>query len=311
MPEELRRGGSIMVKGGRLPSDAWLAKLNRLWNRADFRAHPARAIGRRIRWRWRWMWTREPWALAHSAGFTVLIPKSGSGALVYYQGLSEPETARFLLDFLKPGMVFLDVGAHFGEYTLMASRQVGESGHVHAFEPQTDICALLERNVALNKAGNVTVNVCAVADRDGETAFWERREPASSSLEATVPGGPDSDVARVVTVPVRSIDAYCDEKGCVPELIKVDVEGAEQLVLRGAARLCSLPAERAPVWVLEYSPSACSRFGDKPENILATLDQFGYRSFTILPDGSVEPMNPSTAREAATRNLVAAKRRLA
>jgi len=206
-------------------------------------------------------------------------------------------------------MVFLDVGAHFGEYTLMASRQVGPSGQVHAFEPQPDICALLERNVTLNGAENVTVNGCAVADRDGEMTFWERREPASSSL-AAADLRPDGGVTRTLTAPVRSLDTYCFEKGFVPDLVKADVEGAERLVLLGARQLCSLPPERAPVWVLEYSPSACSRFGDEPENILGTLERFGYRCFAIRAGGELEPMAPSAPGDAATRNLVAAKRRL-
>ncbi len=287
-----------------------LVKLKRLRNRADFRAHPLRAIGRRIGWRWRWFRSREPWPLAHSEGFTVLIPKSGSGALIYYQGASEPETALFLRRFLKAGMVFIDVGAHFGEYVLLAARQVGPGGQVHAFEPQPGIRALLERNAALNAAGNVTVNACAVADREGQMTFWERREPASSSLEPAGTVHPDAEVSGVLRVPVRSLDAYCREKRILPHLIKADVEGAERLVLLGASGLCSLPPDQAPVWILEYSPSACSRFGEKAGSILRTLEQFGYRCFDILNGANLEPMAPPAPGDDATRNLVAAKRRL-
>ena len=58
----------------------------------------------------------------------MVAPKGGAGALIYYQGYSEPETARFLTAFLKPGMTFWDVGAHIGEYSLLAARCVGGAG---------------------------------------------------------------------------------------------------------------------------------------------------------------------------------------
>lgn len=257
----------------------------------------------------RWGITRRPWRVPTAAGFSLWIPKSGSGALIYYQGLSEPETARFLARLLQPGMVFVDVGAHFGEYTVMAARWVGRQGLVHAFEPQPDTFALLEKNVAASALENVTLNPWAVADLDGEAVFWERAEPASSSLASTRP--PDAAVRRVYCVPVCTLDAYCRQRQLTPDVIKVDVEGAERLVLLGARELCSLPPVRAPLWVLEHSVSACARFGDRLERLAQTLAGFGYSCFTLKPDGALEPMTGPPASGAATHNLIASKRRLA
>jgi FkbM family methyltransferase len=286
-----------------------IARLRRLWNRPDFRAHPLAALARRFRWRWRWLWINEPWPLPLAPGLTILTPRSGSGALVYYQGGSEPETTAFLQQFLQPGMTFLDVGAHFGEHTLVASRCVGDSGQIHAFEPEPEMFALLERNVYLNPASNTTLNRCAVGDRDGEMAFWQRFEPASSSLQPPSAALTTGDVRRVLNVPVCSLDRYCREHACAPDLIKVDVEGAERLVFLGARGLCSLPPEEAPVWVFEYSSSSQVRFGERPEDLFATLEAFGYHCAAIAPDGSATPVRRPIPPDAPTANLIASKRR--
>jgi len=285
-----------------------IARLRRLFNRPDFRARPLAALARRFSWRWRWLWNREPWPLPLATGTTILTPRSGSGALVYYQGGSEPETTAFLLRVLQPGMTFLDVGAHFGEHTLTALRCVGASGQVHAFEPEPETFALLERNVSLNSASNTTLNRCAVADRDGEMAFWQRFEPASSSLQPPGAALTAGDVRRVLNVPVCSLDRYCREHACTPDLIKVDVEGAERLVFLGARQLCSLPPEKAPVWIFEYSWSSQVRFGERPQDLFATLEAFGYRCAAIAADGSVVPLRPPIPPDAPTANLIASKR---
>ncbi len=281
-------------------------RLRRLLDRPDFRAHPLRALFRRLQWRRRWLLHRGPWRLVTPLGYPLWIPKSGSGALIYYQGFSEPETARFLQRVLAPGMIFLDVGAHFGEYTVMAARLTAGAGAVHAFEPQPGMFALLETNVSENHVVNVTLNRCAVADREGEAVFWERTEPASSSLAAD--GPPDGGVVRAYTVPVCTLDGYCARHAITPHVIKVDVEGAECAVLLGARGLCSLPPAGAPIWLLEYSPSAGIRFGERTERLLEILLACEYRWFTLAPDGELSEAAPRLP-EAATVNLVASKRR--
>lgn len=277
----------------------------RLLRREDFRADPLGALGKRLRWRMRWMCRRSPWRLVTPLGFPLAVPKSGSGALIYYQGFSEPATAHFLLRVLRPGMVVFDVGAHFGEYTVLAARRVGPGGSVHAFEPQPSMYRLLEANVTENGLGNVVLNRCAVADCEGEAQFWQRREPASSSLAGA--GPPGADVARCYRVPVVALDAYCERRAVTPELIKADVEGAERLVLEGARRLCSLPAARAPVWVLELSESASLRFGESCERWLRVLAGFGYAVYRLQADGRPEPLSGWDPL-GPTENVVAAKR---
>ncbi len=228
--------------------------------------------------------------------------------MIYYQGLSEPGTAKFLKNHLREAMVVADIGAHFGEFTVLAALRVGRSGAVHAFEPHEEMFRLLERNVAALGLRQVRLNCCAVSDMDGEAIFWERAEAASSSLAASDASG--ADVRRKRLVRTCRLDSYFEAAGGVPDLIKADVEGAERRVVLGAARLCSLPADRAPVWVLEYSETACRRLGESAAALTEQLEAFGYRCYALAEDGTLGPWSPPGPPGFPTVNLVAAKRSL-
>ncbi|MCS7315455.1 MAG: FkbM family methyltransferase [Bryobacterales bacterium] len=284
-------------------------KIARLRAREDFRAGPTRALFRRMLWRLHWVLTRRPWRVMTAAGFPLWIAKTGSGALVYYQGISEPETASFLSRYLRQGMVVADAGAHFGEFTVLAALLVGCGGEVHAFEPHEELYGLLERNVAALGLSQVRLNRCALSDADGEAVFWERAEPASSSLAWGSAG--EGDVSRIRKVRTRTLDSYFAAASRLPDLIKADVEGAERRVLLGARGLCSLPAERAPVWLLEYSVTACARLGEEAPALTEQLEDFGYRCYRLDRDGSLMPWSPPGPPHFPTVNLVAAKRSLA
>jgi len=105
--------------------------LRRLLNAPDLRASPFRAILKRVLWRWRWMRRNDLWQISLDNGMSILLPNTGPAALIFYQGSSEPSLAVYLESFLRPGMVFLDVGAHIGEFSLRAAKCVGPGGHVH------------------------------------------------------------------------------------------------------------------------------------------------------------------------------------
>lgn len=299
----------MMVSSAGKPVSSLAGKFERFLSREDFRAQPVRALLRRLLWRLRWTACRRPWRVATAAGYPLWIGRTGSGALIYYQGLSEPATASFLTRYLREGMVVADAGAHFGEFTVLAAMRVGRAGEVHAFEPHPEMFSLLERNVAALGLIQVRLNPCAVSDCDGEAFFWERAEPASSSLAA--PRAPGADVRHTRRVRTCSLDAYFATAGRIPDLIKVDVEGAERRVVLGARRLCSLPADRAPVWLLEYSVTACARLGEDASALPLQLEAFGYRCYRLAADGALAPWSPPGPPDFPTVNLVAARRSLA
>jgi methyltransferase, FkbM family len=282
-------------------------RLRVLKQRPDFQLSPSAALFRRLTWRLRWRLTKEPWVLAIGEDLKIQVPCCGAGALIYYQGYSEPETARFILSFLRPGMVFFDVGAHIGEYALLASRRVGPCGEVHAFEPQPSTLALLENNVEVNGLRNVRLNGCAVSDRDEEVDFGVRAEPSLSSIVREGKPLDGQELLCSLKVPSRTLDEYCGECGRWPDLIKIDVEGAELLVLQGAEGLLAEPPGRAPCLVFEYDEDNYSRFGYEFRDILSVLGRAGYRMFRLDPQGRPQLIDGEASLPDGVRNIMATK----
>jgi FkbM family methyltransferase len=130
----------------------------------------------------------------------------------------------------RPGGTVLDVGANVGCYTLLFAGWVGEAGHVYAFEPATASRAGLERHLAINGlSARVTVRPEAITDRAGPAPFVDAGTHGDNRLVPDPTGETRS-------VPALSIDAFCESAAISPDLIKIDIEGAELAALRGARR---------------------------------------------------------------------------
>jgi len=141
-------------------------------------------------------------------------------------GTYEASRQRALERLVTPGMVVYDLGANVGFYTLLAARLVGADGLVVAFEPLPRNLHYLRRHVALNACGNVMVIDAAVSDRAGVATLR-----ADGSATARLGAGGDI-LVRTLTLD----DAVFGQGLRPPAILKMDVEGAELDVLRGAAR---------------------------------------------------------------------------
>jgi FkbM family methyltransferase len=128
----------------------------------------------------------------------------------------------------REGGTVLDIGANVGSYTLLLARWVGDAGHVYAFEPAAASRAGLERHVSINGlASRVTVRPEAISDRSGSAPFIDAGTHGDNRL---VPAA----TSETTTVPSVSIDEFCAASGIAPDVIKIDIEGAELAALRGA-----------------------------------------------------------------------------
>ena len=156
---------------------------------------------------------------------------AGGGASVYVNHV-EPKKTDALLRVLKPGQVVFDVGADIG-YTLLAALRTGPGGRVFAFEPSPRNISYLHRHLVLNGATNVVVVPAACSDSSGLAMFEESVDCAEGRLAEPRAAGGDSRLSLVATV---TIDEVVRVTGRVPDVMKIDVEGAEERVLRGAAR---------------------------------------------------------------------------
>ncbi len=238
-----------------------------LFRRPDFRRNPVKALAKRFWWRARWNLRQDLWQVQLADGSPVFLNHGGPAALIYLQGSSEPDTSLFLNAFLRPGMAFIDVGAHLGEYTLLASRLVGTAGQVHSFEAAPAMFELLQRNVTLNRLANVSLHRAAIFRSDGEVPFRVREDCAISSIE-------DSGTllnSQVISVPALRLDTYWKDQKNAIDLIKVDVEGAELGVLEGSDRL-----GRRPTWIFECSARNYRKFSLGVADVLNGFRNRGY-----------------------------------
>lgn len=179
---------------------------------------------------------------------------------------------------LRPGAVFVDVGASEGDYTLIAARIVGPGGRVHAFEPDPGNLETIRGNVALNGFGNVVLHAAALADRDG-TATLHRS--TVSGWHSLLPGLAQRE-GGVVEVAVARLDSL--DLGRI-DMLKIDVEGAEAAVLDGARAGI---ARHRPVILLDTHPS----LGADVARLRTFFAELGYDAFESgrrrsrpLPDG--------------------------
>lgn len=243
-------------------------KLWRLVRSPEFRRHPGQAITRRIRWRLHWkLMPRRPWYYAFSEGLTLRLANSSASCGVYVNGgFSDRECADCFMDFLRPGMVAVDCGAHIGEYTLLFAASVGPTGQVHAFEPHAELFAVLRENVQRNGRPQVVMNHAAVGRQSGAVEFHYARDPTTSSILSSYARG-----ISTVEVPMFSLDDYVRQRGLTRvDAIKIDVEGAEWDTIQGAERVLT-----------EFQPRIIFVECDVHENETPIRDRLTARGYAV------------------------------
>ena len=150
---------------------------------------------------------------------------AGSSVHGCWLGSYEMSKQHKLAEFVRPGMVCWDIGGNVGFYTLLLAELVGPTGKVYTFEPLPRNVELLRRHVMMNRYQNVAIFACALCDFDGEAHF----DP-----------GPNASMGRIaaegqlVVSCSRADTLLAAGKVEAPDVLKMDVEGAEVDVLRGA-----------------------------------------------------------------------------
>jgi FkbM family methyltransferase len=206
----------------------------------------------------------------------LLNPADVVPVTILRTGVWQPEVWHALEPSLHEGSVFLDVGAHIGYFTMKAAPKVGAAGHVLAFEPNPETLKLLYDNVAANGDNNVTVEPIACTDKEETLTFYAApvQNSGMSSLSKRNAEVEGAAPPKSYIVQGRPIDAVVRQLNLARvDAIKIDVEGAEVVVLRGAVETLK---RFHPRLVIEEIPEELASFQTSMEDLSSLLHNAGY-----------------------------------
>jgi FkbM family methyltransferase len=188
----------------------------------------------------------------------------------------EPDVWARMMSAVSPGNVVVDVGAYVGLYTIALAQRTGPTGRVYSFEPDPQNCAVLGKHVELNKVSDrVVVHQLAVGDKDGFVPFTGGRD--SQSFVGASSSAPE-------TVCMTRLDTILPSERI--DVLKVDVEGFEENVLKGAEILLSDKDRKPRMIFIEVHPYNWHLCGTTSDSLINRLNKSGY-DVCDLQNGSV------------------------
>lgn len=209
------------------------------------------------------------------------------GSQVFWKGAYSSDQLAILARHLYADAVFVDVGAHQGEFTVFAASLVGESGKVIAFEPVSRNRDLLCKNVTANSFSNVTILPFALGVNEGIMPIYDRSGKFDdgtnhTGLSTLFPSRQRDHLIEYVHV--KNLDDVVKDLNLAKiDFMKIDVEGSELAVLQGAIGV--LQTSR-PKLVFELNQATCQAAGYTSQDLLAWLQTFGY-NFAIIAENGV------------------------
>ena len=211
--------------------------------------------------------------------------KEHMGGQIFFKGSYSGDQLTLVESFLPKDGVFIDVGANQGEFSITAARVVPQ-GKVIAFEPVSEYRKRLLANIQLNHFENVHVVAAALGEQEGELPIYDQ---AGSFADGTRNEGLStlfvsaSRSIPVEIVAVKRLDDVLKELGISRvDVIKLDIEGAEWIALRGAVKTLAICR---PILILEIGRETCFGAGYTPEALVDWLIKQGYRIDKIMDNG--------------------------
>lgn len=204
-----------------------------------------------------------------------LAPDEAAVFGIVYLGTINPDETRLVRNILKPGDTVVDVGAYVdGWYTLLAAKIVGQAGKVYSFEPVPKFYKRLKDNITLNHFTNITTEDAALGSKNGNKTFYQ--SDGTSSFFRTHVQKEGSKRIQQIKVKVLKLDSYLKlKKISKVNFVKIDVEGAELEVLKGAKDL--LKKSDAPYLLIEAVDEYLRNGSASKDELVRYLEGFGYK----------------------------------
>jgi FkbM family methyltransferase len=233
----------------------------------------------------------------------IVYPDSTSIEIDRY-GCYEEGLTKMVLNRVGPGMTFLDVGAHIGYYTMLASRLVGESGQVHSFEPTPSTFNILRTNAGSKR--NVRLNQMALSSSSGEITIFDYGVEYMGSNSRYAARIDKASVSRLtpkaMVVAASSLDDYVEGLGITPNFVKIDAESSEYEILEGMSQVLEsarpivsvevgdmdiegVPTSRELITHLESKGYRATEFSQRQFAAHQIKDRYTYDNILFIPEG--------------------------
>lgn len=241
---------------------------------------------RKICWECRqFTWPEQPVTINYFNNIKFKLYPEGQVARLAYVYYLERKFLRFALNYVKPGMIAVDVGANIGLWSICLAKQVGNGGKVHSFEPYKKTVGILKRNIDLNQLkSKVVVHQEALGRQssDGILIMPEFGGDADCFVKSS--NADDSSLnCSDQKILISTLDEWAKRYNIIDGIhfAKIDCEGSELFVLQGAQEL--LARSKQLLIVCECNPEATIRQGYQPSELFSFLEQFGFNVGLIDP----------------------------
>lgn len=207
--------------------------------------------------------------------------------------------------FLRPGDLYLDVGANIGLFTLIASHRVGRTGKVYAFEPIASTFQCLLQNISLNRFNNISAHQLALSDAIGQAEMTISLDGFDGRNSLAMPTGGEKFAKE--TVALSTLDYFVADNNLAGKItmIKIDVEGWENHVLEGAKT--TLAAADAPLLHIEFTEEALRTANSSSDELFQVVKRLGYELFLFQAEGNrLIPVSAEDLRDRSV-NVIATK----
>jgi methyltransferase, FkbM family len=209
-------------------------------------------------------------------GFKVILDITKNVDHDFLLSVFEKENFDLIQNIAQKDWTVIDVGANIGLYTLLFSKLIGPKGAVYSFEPSDEAFFRLQQNIKLNNLENVSVHKMGVAEKAGIKEFHITSDDAYNSLGIT----PMKEVIEIKNINIVTIDDFIKENNIKRvNILKIDTEGADYLVLKGAFSLLS--DKNAPIVLCEFNNVVRDGYDFELDSIIKLLTSHSYQLYEI------------------------------
>jgi|GEM_PF-1136917 len=225
-------------------------------------------------------------------------------------GLYEPAETSVVLPFIKEEDVVVEAGANYGYYTLLMAKKVGPTGKVYTFEANPDVHSYLMSSISLNRLVNVVAFNKALADHAYDSFLaYEHFNVGAGYILSEEQAKADKLVTEYRNIRPISVSIIDSElSGVVADVLRMDVEGAEYLVLKGARQLLA----RSPNLkiIMEWAPASMERLNVNIDEAIDFLAAYKYYCWRITAQGALERIEIVDLKNLEIENIVLSKKDL-